>query len=144
MKFSLSMILVCLIAFTFGFKDDQKPKYSNEINEYNKPIVITISLDSSGEGLILDDGENKGGKITTKVYKKQIVRWELEKKSGIESLDDIYTKSGNVFEIKPSKGSDNKISGTIGDFPSGTEEEYGIRYTVNGQAKDFDPKIQIH
>ena len=144
MKFSVSVVLICLIAILFGFKEDQKLKYSKEVKEYEKPMVIKVSLDDSGEGLILDDGESKGGKITTKVYKKQIVKWELEKNSGIESLDEIIEKSGNVFEIKPVKGSDGKISGTIGDFPSGTQEEYGIRYTVNGVTKDFDPVIQIH
>lgn len=144
MKYIVSIVLVCLVAITFGFKFENNKRGTKEIKSNFKTQVIRVRLDSLGTGLILDDGVSKGGKITTKVASKEIVKWKLDTDSGIESLDSIKVKTTDIFSIKPSKQTDGTLTGTVGEFPSGTQEEYGIYFTVNGTTLYHDPIIQIH
>lgn len=137
------LLLICVIVFTSFMLITDNEKRSTA-NDYVKTNVIKVSLDASGTGLILDDGKSKGGNITTEVSKKSIIKWKLVPNSGISSLDSIASKNGvDVFEAKPKKNKDNELIGDISDVPSGTVEEYGIYFTINGVTYMHDPKIQI-
>lgn len=142
MKYSIQLILVLSLLFLTSFvnSEDQKLKNNNVFTE-----VIKVSLNEEGTGLILDDGNSKGGNITTKVSKNSKIRWKLEPNSGITSLDSLVSKNGvNVFVTKPKKNGSGDLLGEVGDLAVGTIEEYGIYYTINGVSYMHDPKIQIH
>lgn len=143
MKYIISVLFICLIAFGFQQKQNQVSYKESKLNVSTR--VIRVSLDSLGTGLILYDGINRGPNITTKVSKKEIVKWKLENNSRIKSLDSIVLKKGvNIFEAKPVKN-DGDLIGTVGDFPSGTEEEYGIYFTTeDNKSRMHDPVIQVH
>ncbi|MGL5112782.1 MAG: hypothetical protein ACRC6O_09100 [Flavobacterium sp.] len=145
MKYFAKGFLVSGIVVSFAFvMHNHSDKNGKGATNYATQ-VIRVSLDPSGNGLILDDGKNKGGNITTKVNKKTVIKWRLDNQSGITSLDSIVSKNGvDLFDMKPSKENDKLLTGRIGDFPSGTEEEYGIWYSVDGVSYMHDPKIQIH
>jgi|GEM_PF-6253873 len=106
--------------------------------------VITIRLDNSGSGLQLDDGQSQGPHIITRVKRRDVIKWKLIPNAGVDSLDEIQSKGFSVFEVRPSRQPDGSLTGTIADFPDGSEEDYGIRYSINNVSYVHDPKIQIH
>lgn len=106
-------------------------------------LVITVRLEDSGSGLILNDGQSNGPDITSRVAKKSTIKWKLIPNSGIDALIDIQIKDFNLFEQAPSVQPDGSLSGDIGDFPEGTTANYGIVYSVNGTQQVHDPKILI-
>ena len=106
--------------------------------------VITIRLDDSGNGLQLDDGQSQGPHITTRVKRRDVIKWKLIPNAGIDSLDEIQSKGFSVFEVRPSIQPDGSLTATIADLPDGSEEDYGIMYSINNSSYVHDPKIQIH
>lgn len=106
-------------------------------------LVITVRLDDSGSGLLLNDGQSNGPHITTRAAKRDTIKWKLIPNSGIDELIEIQIKDFNVFEQVPSRQPDGSLTGDIGDFPEGTITNYGISYSVNGNQQVHDPKIQI-
>lgn len=145
MKSITKGLLVAGIAVSFAFMlQKHSDESTNESNNFATQ-VIKVSLDPSGKGLILDDGNNVGGNITTKVHKKTVVKWKLVNNSGITSLDSIVSKNGvDLFETRPTTDSEKGLVGKVGDFTSGSEEEYGIWYTIDGVSYMHDPVIQVH
>jgi hypothetical protein len=138
------IVLLCLVFFILGFKQDKKQSDFKE-NELNMGTrVITIQLDEAGTGLILNDGQSNGPNINTLVSVGDVIKWKLIPNAGIESLDSIKEKNINIFSIIPSKQSDGSLTGTVGDYPVGTSESYGIYYKVNGVTLYHDPVIQVH
>jgi len=106
--------------------------------------VITVRLDDSGNGLQLDDGQSQGPHITTRVRRRDVIKWKLIPNSGIDSLDEIQSKGVSVFVSRPSRQPDGSLTGTIADLPDDSEEDYGILYSINNVSYVHDPKIQIH
>lgn len=145
MKYFAKGVMVSGIAVSFAFMMHNDSATNRKTAAQYATQIIKVSLDPSGNGLILDDGKTKGPNINTKVAKKTRIKWELDNQSRITSLDSIVSKNGvDLFEMKPTKDNNNGLIGRVGDFPSGTEEEYGIWYTIDGASYMHDPKIQVH
>ena len=106
-------------------------------------IVIQVSLDGKGPGIILNDGRNSGSDITTIVRNNDTVQWKLTANSGITSLDGIKDSSTDVFNPDPSRQRDGSWQGTVSSSP-GREETYLVEYTINGVKYNQDPKIQVN
>jgi len=120
---------------------------SSTLNDFTKSTrVITIKLDEAGTGLILHDGLSNGPNIRTIVSPGDVIIWKLIPNQGIDSLDGIQVKEDNVsiFTAGIVRRRDGSLIGTIGDFPPGTAESYGINYSINGVSYFHDPVIQIH
>jgi hypothetical protein len=107
-------------------------------------LVITVRLDDSGNGLELNDGHSNGPDITTRASKRDTIKWKLIPQSGIDELLDIQIKDIDIFEQTTTKHPDGSLVATIGDFAIGTIANYGIVYSVNGEQRVHDPKVQIH
>ena len=106
-------------------------------------IVIQVSLDGRGPGILLNDGRNRGGNITTMVRNNDTVQWKLVANSGITSLDGINDTSTDVFNPNPTLQRDGSWLGTVRSSP-GKEEAYLVEYTFNGVKYNRDPKIQVN
>lgn len=120
---------------------------SSTLNKVAKSTrVITIKLDEAGTGLFLHDGQSNGPNIKTIVSSGDIIIWKLIPNTGIQSIDGIQVKEDNVniFPSEIVRRPDGSLKGTVGDFPPGTAESYGILYTINGVSHYHDPVIQVH
>ena len=108
-------------------------------------IVIQVSLNASGTGLILNDGQSNGPDITTNVKNGDIVKWKLIPNSGIASIDAIHDTSTDVFNPDPAPqvGNSGIWQGTI-SASAGNSETYCIYYTVGTTQYNQDPKIQVN
>lgn len=121
-----------------------------------KPTTHTITVSATtgnpAPPTISDDEGNRGNTLTgdrdltTQVSNGNIVKWV--KGGDIASIDSVvYTGGSNLFASGPSQNKDGSWQGVIGNLPSGTEEEYTIRYTVNGATGNpysQDPKLRMH
>lgn len=60
------------------------------------------------------------------------------------ALTHFSDESDNVFSAPPTQGTDGSWTGTIGDFPAGTQESYTFHFNINGSGDySWDPKIVI-
>ena len=108
----------------------------------SKPKPPTITDDEGNVGST--QSGNQG--LTTMVSNGNIVKWV--KAGNITSIDNVYySGESNVFASGPMKKPDGSWQGVIGNFASGTEEEYTIQYTVAGAPDNpytQDPKLKMH
>jgi hypothetical protein len=106
-------------------------------------IVIRIQLEGNGPGIILNDGVSNGPNIITMAQNDDVIKWKLIPNSGIDSLDGINDKSGNVFCPNPSKNQDGSWQGVV-KAPEGAIENYLVEYTFHGVQYNHDPQVQVH
>lgn len=77
------------------------------------------------------------------------VTWKIEKKSGVESINEIVDNSAlNVFSKGPKKRKESSSwRGTINpEIKTPCEEIYTIKYTPSDSEEihQFDPKISVN
>ena len=109
-------------------------------------VTIYVSLVSGTTNLHLSDSEGHSGDgtITTDVQPNQSVQWQIASGAGIDSLDNIYAKTGseNIFSSGPTKQGDGTWLGTVSSSATGTES-YSIDYTVAGSPYTDDPDLKV-
>jgi hypothetical protein len=111
-------------------------------------IYLRSILKGSKKCLSMFDSNNKGGinVLESEVLSDSKVFWELDTRSGIKSIDRIWSKENisKVFKSEPKKGLNNGFEVQVVKTDKKIREAYNIQYTTKeGETVTIDPYIRV-
>jgi type II secretory pathway pseudopilin PulG len=123
----------------------------NFVGESTEAHTVTVSAtiqnqfppslsDDEGHQADTADGDKN---MATLVGPGDVVTWQ--KGGNISSLDNVFETGGtDFFIVNPSQENNGTWVGIVGSLPSGTEEEYSITYTIQGNSYTQDPRLKMN